>query len=71
MPMIRECDAVGCSTLTMGALCLDHEREVQDVPKVASKPEAERRAASHALRRANVTRARTTPNTAEASATEG
>jgi hypothetical protein len=27
--MIWECAAVGCSTLTMGQLCLDHERELE------------------------------------------
>ena len=27
--MIWECAAAGCSTLTMGELCLDHERELE------------------------------------------
>jgi hypothetical protein len=25
MPMVHPCSAPGCSTLTMGALCLEHE----------------------------------------------
>ena len=71
MPMIRECDAVGCSTLTMGLLCLEHEREVRVSSAVASEPAGERSAASHISRRANVTRAPAAQITAAASATEG
>jgi len=47
MPMIRECHAKGCSTLTMGTLCLEHELEAEarDSPVTASKPRVEQRAA--------------------------
>jgi len=27
VPMVHECARPGCDTLTMGELCLDHERE--------------------------------------------
>jgi len=26
MPLVQPCDAPGCSTLTMGDLCLEHEQ---------------------------------------------
>jgi len=57
MPMIRECEAVGCSTLTMGTLCLEHEREGQERPEGALELESEHLAASRASRRTNGTRA--------------
>jgi len=27
MPLVHACSSPGCSTLTMGALCLEHERD--------------------------------------------
>ena len=27
MPMVSECQAEGCSTLTMGRFCLEHEKQ--------------------------------------------
>lgn len=29
VPMVHECVREGCATLTMGQLCLDHEREAE------------------------------------------
>lgn len=29
VPMVHECARQGCATLTMGELCLDHEREAE------------------------------------------
>lgn len=29
MPLVHACSSPGCSTLTMGSLCLEHEREAR------------------------------------------
>jgi len=36
--MIRECNATGCTTLTMGELCLEHESEACERPGAAGQP---------------------------------
>jgi hypothetical protein len=41
MPMIRTCSAPGCVTLTMGDLCLAHERELDELESQESAQGAE------------------------------
>ena len=36
MPIVHPCSAAGCSTLTMGNLCLEHERVVVAEPSKRS-----------------------------------
>ena len=33
MPLVHECTAPGCVTLTMGSLCLEHEASAPDAPR--------------------------------------
>jgi hypothetical protein len=42
MPMITECRAEGCTILTFGPLCLDHERETKQLgePRIGSQRDA-------------------------------
>jgi hypothetical protein len=32
MPLVQPCSEPGCSTLTMGDLCLEHEQRAQERP---------------------------------------
>lgn len=36
MPIVTQCTAPGCETLTMGPLCVDHEQALQALVRPAS-----------------------------------
>lgn len=49
MPMVQPCIQPGCSTLTMGELCLEHERQAGMAPHAAARPLLHRLATAGAL----------------------
>lgn len=38
MPLVMQCTALGCETLTMGPLCIEHEQQEQERVFVRGRP---------------------------------